>query len=70
MGVIKKTACRLGLIAPKFCNFYVLHEDYLSFKSFYDHFRVPNCEMFKKNMKYFIGVRYDYYHENEDLRKK
>jgi hypothetical protein len=69
MSILTKTASKSGFIIPKFYAIHVLCEDYLSLKSLFVHFRVPNCEIFKKNMKYFVGVRYDYCHENEDVHK-
>jgi hypothetical protein len=70
MGLLSKTARKLGLVKLKFTTISILTGDYLAFKTLSSQFKVTNYEMFRMLMTYFIeGMQCDYRKENEDLRK-
>jgi hypothetical protein len=71
MGIIRKTARRLGLVKPKFKLIQVLYGDYWAFKALAARKKVNLYEMFTIILKYYVEeLAYNYRQENEELRKK
>jgi uncharacterized iron-regulated protein len=71
MGILRKTAHRLGLIKPKFRPIQVLYTDYWAFKALAAHQKVYLYEMFHTILQYYVEeIAHNYRQENEELRKK